>query len=69
MKTLVLGLLGFYKRAISPAWPSACKFFPTCSEYAAGAVEKYGPGQGLRMAAARVLRCRPFHRGGYDPVP
>ncbi|HEY7679491.1 MAG TPA: membrane protein insertion efficiency factor YidD [Terriglobia bacterium] len=69
MRTLLLALLGFYKRAISPAWPSACKFYPTCSVYAAEAVAKYGPGHGLWMAAARVLRCRPFHRGGYDPVP
>ncbi|MBI3934618.1 MAG: membrane protein insertion efficiency factor YidD [Acidobacteria bacterium] len=69
MKTLVLGLLGFYKGSIAPTWPSACKFYPSCSAYAAEAVEKYGPGRGLWMAAARILRCRPFRHGGYDPVP
>jgi len=69
MKTLVLGLLGFYKTTISPTWPSACKFYPSCSSYATAAVDRYGPARGLWMAAARVLRCRPFHPGGIDPVP
>ncbi|HWP84735.1 MAG TPA: membrane protein insertion efficiency factor YidD [Terriglobia bacterium] len=69
MRTLVLGLLGFYKGSISPTWPSACKFYPSCSTYAFQAVEKYGPARGLWMAAGRLLRCRPFHPGGFDPVP
>jgi putative membrane protein insertion efficiency factor len=69
MKTLVLALLKFYKGAVSPAWPSGCKFYPTCSLYAVEAVERYGPLQGLWMACRRLLRCRPFHAGGYDPVP
>lgn len=68
MKTLVLALVGFYKQAISPAVPSSCKFYPTCSAYAAEAVEKYGWALGLRLATRRLLRCRPFHAGGYDPV-
>lgn len=68
MKLFVLALLGFYKQAISPVWPSSCKFYPTCSAYATEAVERYGPAQGLWMAARRLLRCRPFHPGGYDPV-
>jgi uncharacterized protein len=69
MKTLVLGLLGFYRSAISPTWPSSCKYYPSCSVYATEAVERYGPARGLWMAAARILRCRPFHAGGIDPVP
>ena len=51
MKTLVLGLLGFYKGAISPAWPSGCKYYPSCSAYATEAVQKYGPARGLWMGA------------------
>ena len=69
MKTVVLGLLGFYKGAISPTWPSVCKFYPSCSAYASEAVERYGPARGLWMASRRLLRCRPFAPGGYDPVP
>jgi putative membrane protein insertion efficiency factor len=69
MNTLVLALLRFYKAAISPAWPSGCKFFPTCSAYAMEAVERHGTRRGLWLSAARLLRCRPFRRGGYDPVP
>lgn len=68
MKVFVLALIGFYKRAISPAIPAACKFYPTCSAYAAEAVEKYGVTRGLWLAARRFLRCRPFRAGGYDPV-
>ena len=69
MKSLVLGLLGFYKAAISPTLPSACKFYPSCSAYAAEAVEKYGPARGLWLAAGRLLRCLPFRSGGIDLVP
>ena len=68
MKNLVLALIGFYSRAISPAIPSACKFYPTCSAYASGAVQRYGVRKGLWMAMRRLLRCRPFHAGGFDPV-
>ena len=68
MKTFVLALIGFYKGAISPVIPGACKFYPTCSAYAADAVERYGPARGLWIAMGRLIRCRPFHPGGYDPV-
>jgi len=68
VKTFLLAALGFYKQAVSPALPSSCKYYPSCSVYAAEAVERYGPGRGLWMAAKRLLRCRPFHPGGYDPV-
>ena len=66
---VVIGTLKFYKRQISPGLPPACRFIPTCSEYACQAVEKYGAVKGSYLAARRVLRCNPLHPGGYDPVP
>jgi putative membrane protein insertion efficiency factor len=68
MKPFLLALIGFYQRAISPAFPSFCKFYPTCSAYAAEAIQVHGPARGIRKAAGRLLRCRPLHPGGYDPV-
>jgi putative membrane protein insertion efficiency factor len=61
--------LGFYKRALSPLLPPACRFTPTCSEYAREAVLRHGLGRGLALAARRLARCHPFHAGGHDPVP
>ncbi len=69
MKRPVLAILRFYKRAISPNLPPSCRFHPTCSEYAYEAVEKYGIIKGGRLAVWRVLRCNPFCKGGWDPVP
>ncbi len=68
MKTVVLAMLRFYKRAISPNLPPSCRFQPTCSEYAYEAVEKYGILKGGRLAIWRILRCNPFGGSGYDPV-
>jgi putative membrane protein insertion efficiency factor len=68
MKSLALGLLRVYKRWISPAFPPACRYLPTCSEYAMEAVERYGALRGGAMAAWRVARCHPFAKGGLDPV-
>ncbi len=68
LKTFILAALKFYKGALSQTMFAACKYYPTCSCYAMDAVEKYGPVKGLWMAAGRVLRCRPFHPGGFDPV-
>jgi len=65
----VLAMLRFYKRRISPGMPPACRFHPTCSEYAYVAIEKYGIIKGGRLASWRVLRCNPFGKGGWDPVP
>ncbi len=67
-KFVVLQILRGYKWAISPMLPPACRFVPTCSEYAQEAVERYGALRGIGMAAMRLLRCHPFSRGGYDPV-
>jgi putative membrane protein insertion efficiency factor len=68
--TVVLGLIRFYQLAISPLIPgSHCRFHPTCSHYAAGAVEKYGAMKGGWYAVRRILRCHPLHPGGFDPVP
>ncbi len=69
MKFLVLGFIRFYQTCLSPALPSACRFYPSCSAYAYEAVEKWGLGRGLRLALARLVRCRPWGVHGYDPVP
>ena len=69
MKTILIVFIKFYKRAISPYLPKACRFTPTCSAYAIEAIEKFGAIRGTLLAAYRVLRCNPFCRGGYDPVP
>ena len=69
MKKVFLALIKFYKLAISPYLPNACRFTPTCSEYAMQAIEKYGALRGGFMAFKRILRCNPFCKGGYDPVP
>ncbi len=65
----MLGAIRFYKRHISPGLPPACRFLPTCSEYAFEAIRKYGALKGGCLAVWRVLRCNPFCKGGYDPVP
>lgn len=66
---LLLVLLAAYKRLISPVLPPACRFVPTCSEYAAAAIEKHGPVRGVFLAVRRIVRCAPWHPGGFDPVP
>ena len=68
-KKALLGAIRFYRGAISPYLPSACRFRPTCSAYAQQAIEKYGARKGGYLALRRILRCHPFHPGGYDPVP
>jgi putative membrane protein insertion efficiency factor len=68
VKSLLIALLRFYKLAISPFLPPACRFSPTCSVYAAEAIAKYGALRGTNLAVRRVLRCHPFSAGGYDPV-
>jgi hypothetical protein len=58
-----------YKRFLSPLLPPACRFHPTCSVYALEALHKHGALRGLRLTVWRLLRCQPFHPGGFDPVP
>ena len=69
MKRMMLAFPRFYKRSVSPHLPPACKYTPTCSEYARIAVERFGAARGGYLAARRLLRCHPFAKGGYDPVP
>lgn len=69
MRRLLLGLIRGYKRFVSPWLPSACRFEPTCSEYARIAVGRHGTLRGSLLAVARVGRCHPLVVGGYDPVP
>lgn len=69
MKGALLAALRFYKAYVSPALPPACRYTPTCSEYAIEAVDTHGALRGSALALRRLLACHPFARGGYDPVP
>jgi len=66
---LLVGLIAAYQRVLSPILPPACRFVPSCSEYAAAAIEKHGPFRGVFLAVRRIVRCAPWHPGGFDPVP
>ncbi|SFB43787.1 membrane protein insertion efficiency factor YidD [Clostridium frigidicarnis] len=68
MKKILIKLIGFYRRYISPLKKPCCRFYPTCSQYALEAIEKYGALKGTFLAIKRILRCNPFFEGGYDPV-
>ncbi|HXZ43575.1 MAG TPA: membrane protein insertion efficiency factor YidD [archaeon] len=65
IKALIYG----YQRWLRPALPMACRFYPSCSDYAIRAIERHGTLRGLRLAIGRLLRCNPLHPGGFDPVP
>ncbi len=67
--TIAIWLITFYRVAISPIFPSCCRFVPTCSEYALTAFKRYGFWRGLKLTTKRILRCRPGGGYGYDPVP
>ena len=69
MKRLLIGLVRFYQYAISPFLGRRCRYFPSCSEYAVEAVQKFGAFKGGWLGIKRVCRCHPWHPGGYDPVP
>ncbi len=69
MKTLMIKSIKIYQKYVSPMKSTKCPYFPSCSQYGLEAVEKYGALKGGAMAAWRVMRCNPFSKGGYDPVP
>ena len=69
IQQLLLALIQVYRYALSPFLGQRCRFYPSCSAYAAEALTRYGPLRGLWLAIKRVLRCQPFHPGGHDPVP
>ncbi|MBR3838548.1 MAG: membrane protein insertion efficiency factor YidD [Clostridia bacterium] len=68
MKKILLAIIKFYRKNVSPMKAPCCRFYPTCSTYAIQAIEKYGAIKGGAMALYRILRCNPFSKGGYDPV-
>ena len=68
-KRALLWLIQFYRVAISPMHRPCCRYIPTCSQYAMQAIQKYGAIKGGYLALRRILRCNPFSKGGYDPVP
>ena len=69
MKKLFIKLIRLYQRYISPLTPPTCRFHPTCSNYAIEAISEYGVLKGTWLAIKRILKCHPFHPGGFDPVP
>ncbi|MFM8500493.1 MAG: membrane protein insertion efficiency factor YidD [Fluviibacter sp.] len=69
IQQLLLALIRVYRYALSPFLGQRCRFYPSCSAYAAEALTRYGPLRGSWLAIKRVLRCHPFHPGGHDPVP
>lgn len=66
---LMLGVIGFYQKTISPFTPSSCRFQPTCSSYAKTAIKRFGPWRGSWLAIKRISKCHPLGSHGYDPVP
>jgi hypothetical protein len=69
MKRILQGLVLFYRKFISPLKPPTCRFYPTCSAYALEALDKHGAIKGSVLTVKRIVKCHPFHPGGFDPVP
>jgi len=69
MKTIFIFAIRVYQKFISPLLPPSCRFYPSCSEYARQALAKFGATKGSWLATKRLLRCHPYHEGGFDPVP
>lgn len=68
MKKIIISIINFYRKYISPLKKPCCRFYPTCSQYAIDAINKYGALKGSAKAFYRILRCNPFNKGGYDPA-
>lgn len=69
MKKILIGCIKIYQKVLSPLTPPSCRFYPTCSHYGLEAIEKHGALKGVWLAVCRILKCHPFHKGGFDPVP
>ncbi len=69
MSKILIVLIVFYQKYISPLKPATCRFYPSCSDYAIQAIQKHGFYKGIFLAIRRILKCHPYHAGGYDPVP
>lgn len=69
MKYLFMLLIRFYRKFISPLTPPSCRFYPTCSQYALTAIQRFGAIKGGYLSVKRILKCHPYHPGGFDPVP
>ncbi|MGN7388043.1 membrane protein insertion efficiency factor YidD [Sporosarcina sp. SAFN-015] len=69
MKTILIGIIKTYQKIISPLTPPSCRFYPTCSHYGVEALQKHGALKGSWLTIQRILKCHPFHEGGFDPVP
>lgn len=68
MRKLLVYLIRLYQKYVSPCFPPTCRFYPTCSTYAILAIDRYGAIRGTLIAVKRIIKCHPFHPGGYDPV-
>ncbi len=68
MKSILILLIKFYRKFISPLLGSNCRFQPTCSQYSLSAIEKYGAIKGVKLSFKRIIKCHPFHPGGFDPL-
>ena len=69
MSKIFITLIVFYQKYISPLKPATCRFYPSCSDYAIQSIQKHGFYKGIFLALRRILKCHPYHAGGYDPVP
>ncbi|MFB7139096.1 membrane protein insertion efficiency factor YidD [Gottfriedia sp. NPDC056225] len=69
MNKILIGIIRFYQKWISPATPPSCRFYPTCSHYGLEALQTHGALKGSYLTTKRILKCHPFHPGGFDPVP